>query len=405
MIAFDIIEVTLLGAALVIGGYLVALTVLASRAPTEHRFATRKQRQFAFVIPAHNEETGIGATVASVLSVEYPRPHFDVIVIADNCTDGTARLAREAGATVLERHDSSARGKGYALRWGFDLLTGGRTPYDAFVVIDADSVVTPNYLVVLNWYLEKGALAVQTSDLVAPGNEGWNAQMTRIGFLLYNYVRPLGRTALMGSAGLRGNGMCFATELLARVPWKAYSVAEDLEYGLQLLLEDIRVAFAREAGVFAVMPVDARNAVGQRARWEGGRLGLIRRYAPPLARRFFAAPSLAYLDASLDLLTPALVNLIGSCFLAALLTSVLLWFGIPRAGVYASLWLVVSAMGCGHLIAGLIIAQADRSVYRALAHIPRYAFWKIGVYMRMPGRWSKHVWTRTTREARRDILP
>jgi len=399
MILADILEVLFLGAALLVVGYLLTLTILAARAQIRTRFAAQHTMKFAFVIPAHDEEGGIGDTVASVRSVEYPRDRFDVVVIADNCTDATAERARAAGANVLERHDPLARGKGYALRWGFDRLLSSPAGYDALIVVDADSVVTANYLSVLNWYLEQGARAVQTSDLVTPDVRSWNAQMTRIGFLLYNYVRPLGRNALGGSSGLRGNGMCFSADILRRFPWDAFSVAEDLEYGIHLLLKGVTVTFAPEAAVYATMPEIPANAESQRARWEGGRFGLVRRYTLPLLRGLSAAGSLACLDAFFDLLTPALVNLIGACFLAALTSWILLLCGDGRAIAYAALWMLAAACGFVHLFAGLRIAHADRAVYRAMANLPRFAFWKLGVYLRMPGRWSRSIWTRTTREA------
>jgi len=397
--AIGVTEAILLVPALLFTGYLLVLTILAAAKRTERRFAAGTQRKFAFVIPAYNEEAGIAGTVRSALAVDYPRDRFDVVVIADNCTDDTAGRARDAGAGVIERRDPVSRGKGQALRWGFDRLLGAGAGYDAIVVVDADSVVTPNYLSVMNWYVDQGARAIQSLDLVAPGNDAWNARMTQIGFLLYNCVRPLGRTMLGGSAGLRGNGMCFTAELLARVPWKAFSVAEDLEYGLQLLLEGINVAFAREATVFATMPADERNAVAQRARWEGGRLDLIRRYVPLLARRLFVSPTLACCDAFFDLVTPALVNLIGGIVLATV-CSFLLWVWGIGAGSYAALWVLALLMGFTHLIAGLRIARADADVYRAIAFLPRYVLWKLGVYVGMPGQWSRETWTRTTREVR-----
>jgi len=398
--ALSAVEIASLSVVFLFLCYLLLLTVLAGRARINDVFPARSQRRFAVVVPAHNEEHGISETVRSILAVEYPPDRFDAVVIADNCTDDTAPRARDAGAKVLERHEPSSRGKGHALRWGFDRLLAGEKGYDAIVVIDADSVVSANYLTVLNWYLEQNSQVVQSSDLVQPGNDAWNAQMTRIGFLLYNYVRPLGRKVIGGSAGLRGNGMCFSTPILREFPWNAYSITEDLEYGLSLLLHGIKVTFAPEATVFAVMPRDPRNAEGQRARWEGGRIGLIRRYALPLLKEAAYRKSLACLDAFFDLVVPALVNLVGLVLLAALLTLSLMWLGVRTMDVYSVLWGVAAAMGVIHLIFGLKIAPSDRSLYRALLQLPRYALWKVVVYVRMPGRWSKNVWTRTTREIR-----
>jgi cellulose synthase/poly-beta-1,6-N-acetylglucosamine synthase-like glycosyltransferase len=395
-----VIEIALLTATFVFLGYLLLLTLLASLAAKRTAFDTRAIRRFAVVIPAHNEAQGISETIRSIVQVEYPHDRFDAIVIADNCTDETASSAGRAGAGVLERNEPALRGKGHALRWGFDRLFAGEKAYDAFIVVDADSIVSANYLAVMNWYLEHGSRVVQSSDLVDPGNDAWNAQMTRTGFLLYNYVRPLGRKVLGGSAGLRGNGMCFSAQVLKDFPWNAFSITEDLEYGVNLHLRGIQVTFAPEATVFAVMPRDPKNAEGQRARWEGGRFALIRRFAWPLLKGALRQGSLASLDAFFDLVTPALVNLIGFVFVAGLMTLSLACLGIASMRAYGVLWIAAAGMGFVHLIAGLRIASADRSLYRALLQLPRYALWKMSVYARMPGRWTKDVWTRTTREIR-----
>ena len=381
-------------------GYLLLLTVLASLAAKNASFEARVLRRFAVVIPAHNEAQGIDDTIKSILRVEYPRDRVDVVVIADNCTDSTATRAAGAGADVLERHEPALRGKGHALRWGFDRLFAGEKAYDAFIVVDADSVVSANYLTVMNRYLERGSRVLQSSDLVDPENDAWNAQMTRIGFLLYNYVRPLGRNALGGTAGLRGNGMCFSAQVLRDHPWDAYSVTEDLEFGLHLFLRGVNVTFAPEATVLAVMPRNPENAEGQRARWEGGRFAIIRQYARPLLRGALHGRPIASLDAFLDLVTPALVNITGFVAAAGLMTLGLYWLGIPSMGTYSILWAGAAGAACLHLTAGLRIASAEGSLYRALFQLPRFALWKLRVYATMPGRWTKDVWIKTTRETR-----
>ena len=398
MVAVHVIEIALLAAAFSFLGYLLLVTLLASRARLRHSFAAVTRRKFAVIVPAHNEEAGIAATLRSIAAVAYPRALVEIVVVADNCTDATAARARNEGARVVERREPGLRGKGYALRYGFDRLLASEAAYDAFVVIDADSVVSTNFLSVMNWYLEHGSSAVQSSDLVDPGNTAWSAQMTRVGFLLYNYVRPLGRRVLGGTAGLRGNGMCFSASVLKEIPWEAYSVNEDLEYGTHLLLRGVNVTFAPEATVLATMPAEANNARSQRARWEGGRFHIMRLYALRLLGRALGTPSLACLDAFVDLVMPALTNLVGAVLAAGFLTLILALAGVPAAGLYALLWGVAAAAGGLHLFIGLRVAGADPAAYVALAHLPRYALWKLSVYAGMPGRWSRNVWARTARE-------
>jgi cellulose synthase/poly-beta-1,6-N-acetylglucosamine synthase-like glycosyltransferase len=378
--------------------YVFLLTLLALIPRKKENFELASLRRVAVIIPAHNEERGISQTVAAVRAMKYPADRFVPIVIADNCDDPTAALAKEAGARVLERFDANLRGKGYALRWAIDELLKEEPRFDAFVVIDADSLPSERFLTVMNWYLEHGAAVVQASDLVARENQSWSAQMTRIGFYLYNFVRPLGRRVFGGSVGLRGNGMCFSRRVLEEVPWNAFTIAEDLEFGIHLLLKGFIVEFAPEAIVFATMPEVSQNAVSQRARWEGSRMGLIRRYAWPLLKRAFSGPSLACLDTLFDLVTPAMVNLMGFVGGMIVVSGGLYVIGVVSTPVYLYLWGILLGLGFIHLFVGLRIAGADRATYRSLMSIPRYAIWKLMVYLKMTRKWQSNEWVRTSRE-------
>jgi cellulose synthase/poly-beta-1,6-N-acetylglucosamine synthase-like glycosyltransferase len=377
--------------------YLAVLSLFAAAARRQKMKIPSRLRRFAVCVPAHNEEGTIEKTLRGFSALEYPKSSFDVIVVADNCSDATANSARALNAQVLERTDDVNRGKGYALRWCFDQLLTRRPAYDAVVVVDADSILSENFLNVMNSYLETGAEAIQSSDMVEPRPEAWSVEVTRIGFTLYNIVRPLGRRLLGCSAGLRGNGMCFSMEVLRRIQWEAYSLNEDLEYGLRLLMNGVRVVFAPEARVLATMPQDPRNAESQRARWEIGRYTIIRNFARPLLRTALKFKSFRILDAFIDLVIPPLVNLLAIAVLM-LCVSVLLWVYDAGGGVYAILWLLVLALGGLHMIVGLYAAGADRSLFRALAHVPRYVLWKLRLYLRLAQRRKPKDWVRTTRE-------
>ena len=378
--------------------YLALLSLLALIARKHSSMESSYLRRVAVVIPAHDEELTITRALRSLLAVDYPQDHFKVIVIADNCTDRTAEISRSMGAIVYERKNLSLRGKGYALRWCFDRLLTGQTAYDAIVVVNANTEVSRNFLNVMNFYLEKGAQAIQCSDMVKPQPGAWSAEVTRVSFTLYNYVRPLGRHVIRCSAGLHGNGMCFDIDILRRVPWQAYSLSEDLEYGLMLLLHGITVAFAPEATVFAQMPQSPGNAESQRARWEAGRFPVVRKYVGLLFTAAIRRMSFKILDASVDLITPPLVNLL--VMVAALLSvNLLLWgLGVEGAAQFAFLWSMLLVPGAIHVFVGLYAAGADRSLYVALLSLPRYALWKLLLYLKLlKGRQTEN-WIRTTRE-------
>jgi cellulose synthase/poly-beta-1,6-N-acetylglucosamine synthase-like glycosyltransferase len=222
--------------------------------------------------------------------------------------------------------------------------------------------------------------------------------MTRIGFILFNYVRPLGRRLLGFSAGLRGNGMAFSSDALRANPWEAYSRAEDLEFGIILLLRGVNIRFAPEAMVTAVMPEHSKNAETQRLRWEGGRLPVVRRYAGPLLARTISRGSLSSLDALIDLVTPPLVTTLAvlvGCGGLHLLAWAAGWESDIR---FALLWFAVAGLGIAHMVLGLIAFRADRETYGALLHIPRYAVWKLVLLGKQLFRPRTRDWIRTTRE-------
>lgn len=379
--------------------YLAVLSVLALASHLRLTFPALRLRRFALVIPAHNEELSIQRTLESVMALDYPRDRYDVVVVADNCEDRTAAIARAIGAGVMERANRELRGKGYALRWCFDQLAGADPPYDAYVVVDADTVVSKNLLAVMNYYLEQGAEAIQCSDLVAPRPGAWSSEATRIGFTLYNYVRPLGRRVLGCPPGLKGNGMCFSAEVFRKAPWDTYSLNEDLEYGLRLLLKDIPVVFAPEATVLATMPMNPENSRSQRERWEAGRYPVIRRYFAPLLAAAVRRGSFKLLDALVELLTPALVNLMVMIMGLFLITVVLAAIGIHGMWWCALLWCLVALLGVLHMIIGLYAARADRALFTALLHLPRYALWKLMLYAKLARTRKQEEWVRTTREA------
>ena len=398
MIYFEIFFLTffLLLAPLV--GYQFFLSLLSLFAKKKTEFTSGTSHKFAFVVPAHNEEKIISKTIYSLSNLIYPKKNYDVFVIADNCTDQTARIARALGTTVLERTNHAQKGKGYALRWAFDKILALESGYEAIIVVDADSLVSGNFLEVMNDYLSRGSRAIQCSDLVLPEPGNWSVEATRIGFLLYNYVKPLGRKVLGLNMGLRGNGMCFRADVLREIPWQAWSLTEDVEYGLVLLLNGVRIDFAPEATVYAQMPMEASNAETQRSRWEIGRFQTIRSYSPKFLYKSISKWSFAYFDVFVELITPPFVNmmLMISIFFSA---GFILWLLALLPTVHLLMWGLLLTMGFCYLFIGLFAGGADISLYKSIIKIPLYVVWKLKVYVRALINGKEGNWIRTIRDS------
>lgn len=380
--------------------YLAVLTLLAAtKKLISFDGSSAGKKRFAILVPAHNEELVIEQTLRSLGDIEYPKDLFDIIVIADNCTDGTAGISRKCGATVFERFDQVKMGKGHALRWCLDQLLLSSRGYNAFSIIDADTVVSANFLTVMNAYLERGSDCIQCSDMVIPQPGMWSPEMTRVAFILHNYVRPLGKMTIGCSSGLNGNGMCFSRKLIESAPWNAYSRNEDLEHSLQLALDGIRIEFAPEAVVRAIMPSDPRNAETQRKRWEIGRFPLIRKYTGPLLLAAFRRRSLMIADMFVELITPAFVNLTFLTSVGFLINLVALAVGANWLGTVTYLWGIAVLMEIFHVFAGLKVAKADDGAYLALLNLPRFALWKLTIYAKTWLKGDDRAWIRTERES------
>ena len=188
-------------------------TTRAGRTPPPLR-RKPSERRFLVAIPAHNEEASVAETVRSCRAVDYPSSLFDVLVIADNCTDNTAALRARSGARVLERIDATRKSKGYAIEYLIDTLkkSGELDALDALVFVDADSTVDSNLLEQFALGLDRGSDWMQCYDCVGNADRSWRTRIMAYGFSLLNGITLAGRKALGSSASLRGNGMCISTE-------------------------------------------------------------------------------------------------------------------------------------------------------------------------------------------------
>ena len=367
--------------------YLDLLTAAAALWKGELRTVPPSAR-FALLVPAYDEELLLPRLLASCRALDYPQDLFAIHVVADNCSDRTAAVARTAGATAHERTDAQHRGKGYALRWLIARLADQSLMYDAYVIVDADSVVSPNLLSVFNAHLARGDQAIQCYYGVLNRNQSWPATLRYVAFELYNGLRPRGRAVLGLSAGLRGNGMCFAAPVIERFSWGAFGLAEDAEFHLELIAAGIRVTYAALASVVAEMPTSLRQAQSQNVRWDRGRLHLVRTHGFRLLADAIRLRDPVRLDALAELLLPplsVLAALAAGCFA---LSATLRAHGARRlAG------LVVCGL-IGYVAGGLRMARAAPRTYVALIMAPLYVVWKIAVYLlaalgRRDGRWVR----------------
>jgi 1,2-diacylglycerol 3-beta-glucosyltransferase len=220
---------------------------------------------FAIVIPAHNEEQTISTTLRSCAELDYPGDKYKIFVIADNCSDRTAEIAKKNDATCLERHDEEKRGKGFALKWGFKQILADR--HDALVVLDADCQLDAHALRIFDYYLKKGEKVLQANDAASNPDNNAMSYAVAVGNLIENRLFYAPKSRLGLAVFLRGTGMVFRREVLEQHPWQAHSVVEDAEYTLRLIKSDIKVRFINEVKVVSEFPDQKDQLHVQRIRW------------------------------------------------------------------------------------------------------------------------------------------
>lgn len=375
-----------LGVALTVPGTLLlgVLTLAGVMAPRGSCRARRQPiRRLATVVPAHNEEALIARTVASLAADA--DAGVEIVVVADNCTDQTAALARAAGARVLERHDHERRGKGYALDFAFARLLG--EGFDGFVVVDADSTVRRGFFAALRDALESGADAVQAVYLPLCDQSDARARLVRVALFAWNVLRLRGRDRLGLSVGILGNGFALRRDTLLAVPYAARSIVEDLEYHLALVGAGKKVRFCAAAVVEGEMPIAGEALATQRARWEGGRLAVLADRFGGLAREIMRG-RLRLLEPLADLMTFPLAYHVACLGIAALGS------GLPRT--YA---LLAGAIVVAHVAVATWLGGGGWRDVGALSMAPIYIIRKaLGLRRVLAAARKGTPWVRTSRE-------
>jgi 1,2-diacylglycerol 3-beta-glucosyltransferase len=372
-------------------GYLLILTLAAilARRTTDLRGSTPNTR-FLFLIPAHDEEQLLPGLLENLRQLDYPPSLYAVHVVADNCSDGTADVARQGGAVVHERRDTANRGKPYALRWALQRIWASAEPHDAVVILDADSVISSNYLTVMDARVARGEQVIQSYYAVRSPGASWSVSLRAVALAALHYLRPQGRMVLGGSAGLKGNGMVFAAGILRRHEWPD-SLTEDIEYHMALILSGERVTFAPDAVVWAEMPNTLAAARSQNVRWERGRTEMVRRYVPRLLKEALTRRSFLLLDAAVEQLIPPF-----SVFAAANVLYLLIALMVQSGfGIVLGAFLVAGQ--AIYTLAGLVLARAPYAVYRALLYAPIFIGWKLWIYIRVLLGLDRQGWVRTAR--------
>ncbi|MGL5086213.1 MAG: glycosyltransferase family 2 protein [Clostridium sp.] len=290
--------------------YYFVLAIFGLRRKEEKK-SYNPEKRFAMLVAAHNEEVVIGNLVESLKKQKYPKEMYDIFVIADNCSDNTAKIAREYGANVYERFNNEQKGKGYALEWMFAKIFKMNKKYDAIAVFDADNLVSPNWLKEMNSKMCEGYKVVQGYIDSKNPNDSWIATSYSVAFWTQNRMYQLARANIGLSNQIGGTGFAIGTQILKDLGWGATCLTEDLEFSCKLILNGEKVGWAHDAIIYDEKPLTLKQSWVQRKRWMQGFTDVASRYFFKLLKKGIKDKQWFVLDCALYVIQPFLTLLLG----------------------------------------------------------------------------------------------
>jgi 1,2-diacylglycerol 3-beta-glucosyltransferase len=375
-------------------GYLLIMAIGAVRSASAPTHQHSPMTRFMIVIPAHDEESVIKATVNRLLAIDYPTNLFSVHIIADHCSDNTAEAARQAGAVAHERNEGPRTGKGAALSWLFQRILN-KDQCDAVVIFDADTRVDPKFLRVMDQRLTQGDQVIQGQHIISNPNHGWFPALTWAMFLIDNRFQNLGRSNLGWSAKNMGDSICFRVNVLLQVGW-GEGLTEDYHLRYKLLLNGIRIAYEPAAIGYGESPITWIQAQAQRARWLRGTHDTSQQYVKHLISEGIKMRSLAMLDGAMQASFPSystlsLLSLIFLMIQVAINIFIRQLFPWPLI----SIWAAVVSILLLYPLFGLALERAPIKAYIVILLGPYFILWR--TWLALTSRFGRKqvTWIRT----------
>ncbi len=330
----------------------------------------------ALLIPAHNEAAGISFTLESIKQAA--TPFTRVIVIADNCTDNTAEVAKSHNVEVIERSHKTLLGKGYALDFGINYLLN--SPPEVVIVFDADCIASEKTINALVQAAIVENRSVQALYLIqAKPNSPLKTQLAEFAYVVKNWTRPLGFYRLGMPIQLMGSGMAFPWKQIEKINLAQGHIVEDMKLGVDLAERHLAPKFCPEAFVTSEFPLNEEGASSQRKRWEHGHMSMILQEGLPLLFKGIKSFNFEMIAMALDLCVPplALLFLISGVFA---LLSTLLFLITESFWPWAAGIMQFFMLGIFVLVAWIKHGTRIISLYQLLIYAPVYALSKIHLY-------------------------
>ena len=279
------------------------------------KYKTKKMCKYAILIPGRNEEKVIPHLIASIKGQSYPEELLDIFVIADNCTDKTAEVARAAGAYhVIERFDNKLIGKGYALDYALDLIKNEfpDNHYDGFFVFDADNLLDENFITEMNKMFSNGHRIITSYRNTKNYGTSWVSAGGSLWYLRESRFLNHPRTIMNTSCAISGTGFLVHHEILEKIGgWKFFLLTEDLEFSLQQVLDGETISYCNNAVLYDEQPVLFSQSWRQRMRWTKGSMQLTRKYFFKMVKGMFTGRGFACFDLAVSTMIPLMLTIVS----------------------------------------------------------------------------------------------
>jgi len=351
--------------------------------------------RLAVLVPAHNESRGVLPTLADIRAQLEAGDRL--LVIADNCGDDTADVARGAGADVIERHDLQLRGKGYALEFGMRHLAGD--PPEVVIIVDADCRLGEDAVAKLATCCAASGRPAQAQNLMKapPEASGVNHRFAEFAWLIRNHVRLLGLTAVGLPCNVRGTGMALPWHAANTVGLGSGALVQDAKLGIELAERGHLAVYCPLARIESHFPYSVEGVVAQRQRWELGSLQIIRKEVPRLLVAAMRRGDVGLLALALDTLVPPIGLLLGLLVVGLVITG-----GAALTGLASGAAAVLLAWAVATLMGAILVAWAafGRAVLPAsdAVHVLKFLGLKLLIYKPLLTG-QKTSWTRTHRDS------
>ena len=266
--------------------------------PKKYESATRQGR-FAFCIAARNEEAVISQLCDSIKNQNYPAELIDIYVVADNCTDNTASVAKKSGAHVFCRFDDNRIGKGYALGFLFDKIerSVGISTYDGYFIVDADNILDRNYVSAMNDCVSAGHRVIMCYRNSKNYADNWISAGYSLWFLRASRHLNIPRQHFGTSCEITGTGFYVCSDIIEKNGgWIHHCLIEDIEFTIDCVLRGERVALSYDAIVYDEQPTSFRQSLRQRKRWCKGYIQILKKYGSKLFSAFLCGKGFSNFD-------------------------------------------------------------------------------------------------------------